>query len=224
LTTEYNYDEDELLWLEKLEGPSELGLAAVEYLKNNRPGAEKLSILDIGCGNGRDAFYLMNNLDCDVLGIDISREATAIAKSRAVEAQNARVRFQCRSYTELKAGKYDVVLCASVYHFLNREAREQFREVVKRSLKPGGTLFLSTLSVNDSEYYGKGTPVKGEVNSFRDDVYVHFSTREELIQDFDFVDAVELYEHDDYDPRVKGPVNYIPWIMIGAYAGAGSKD
>lgn len=220
MTGEYNYDEEELLWLEKLDGPSELGLAAVEYLKNNRPGSEKLDILDIGCGNGRDAFYLIASLNCDVLGVDISREAIDMAKTRAGEAKNGRVRFQCRSYTELRTGKFDVVLCASVYHFLNREAREEFREVVKRSLKPDGLLFLSTLSVNDSEYYGKGTPVKGEVNSFRDDVYVHFSTREELIQDFDFVNVVELYEHDDYDPRVKGPTNYIPWIMIGAYAGA----
>ena len=134
-----------------------------------------------------------------------------------------RVKFRCRRYTGLRAGKYDVVLCASVYHFLNREAREEFRKVVKSSLKPGALLFLSTLSVNDSEYYGRGTPVKGEPNSFRDDVYVHFSTKEELIRDFDFVNAVELYEHDDYDPRVKGPVNYIPWIMIGVYAGAGDN-
>jgi SAM-dependent methyltransferase len=224
LTSEYNYDEDELLWLEKLEGPSELGIAAAQYIESNRPTGEKLSILDIGCGNGRDAFYLVNNLRCDVLGLDISKEAIDIAKERAREAQTKNVKFQCRSYTGLRAGKYDIVLCASVYHFLNREAREEFRKVVKSSLKTGAMLFLSTLSVNDSEYYGKGTPVKGEPNSFRDDVYVHFSTKEELTRDFDFVNAVELYEHDDYDPRVKGPVNYIPWILIGEYAGPRSND
>jgi len=219
LKGEYDHDEDELLWLEKLEGPSEVGIAAVEYIKNKRPTDTKLSILDIGCGNGRDALHLSNNLDCEVLGIDISREAIDIATARAGEAQNKRVRFQCRSYTELSAGRFDVVLCASVYHFLNREAREELRHVIRRSLQPGGMLFLSTLSTSDSEYYGKGEPVDGEAHSFRNDMYTHFSTREELTRDFGFVNIEELYEHDDYDPRVKGPVNYIPWILIGRYAG-----
>lgn len=219
MSDEYSYDENELLWMERLDGPGELGMATVEYIKNKRPTDTKLSILDIGCGNGRDALYLSNNLDCEVLGIDISREAIDIATARAGEVRNRRVSFQRRSYTGLRAGRFDVVLCASVYHFLNREAREELRNVIRRSLQPGGMLSLSTLSTSDSEYYGKGEPVDGEAHSFRNDIYMHFSTREELTRDFGFVNIEELYEHDDYDPRVKGPVNYIPWILIGRYAG-----
>lgn len=211
---------DEYLWLEF---PSELGIAAIEYLQTRRVTYEKCHVLDIGCGNGRDAFYFAKKLNCTVLGIDISQEAVDIAQKAAREKDVEDVKFQCRSYTDLKVGKYDVLLCASVYHFLNQETRQEFREVVKRSLKPDGFMFLSTLSVSDQEYYGKGTPVSDEPNSFRDEIYVHFSTKQELAKDFAFLDIKELYEHDDYDPRIKGPVNYIPWILVGEYARAGSS-
>jgi cyclopropane fatty-acyl-phospholipid synthase-like methyltransferase len=205
----------DLSW--QLEGPSELGIAAVKYLQASGPGKRPLGILDIGCGNGRDAFYLRDNLSCRVLGIDISRDAVNIARDRASRAKIENVEFQCRSYTELKAGRYDIVFTASVYHFLNKEARQEFRDVVKRSLKPKGTLFLSTLSIHDPEYYGRGTPVAGEPNSFRNGVYLHFSTGEELEHDFSFLNIKALYEHEDYDPRVKGEVNYTPWILIGQH-------
>lgn len=205
----------DLSW--QLEGPSELGIAAVKYLQASGLDKQALSILDIGCGNGRDAFYFCDNLACKVLGIDISRDAVNIAKARASKAKIKNVEFQCRSYTELKAGKYDIVFTASVYHFLNKEARQDFREVVKRSLKAKGMLFLSTLSTHDPEYYGRGTPVPDEPNSFRNGVYLHFSTREELAQDFSFLSIRSIHEHEDYDPRVKGEVNYTPWILMGQH-------
>jgi cyclopropane fatty-acyl-phospholipid synthase-like methyltransferase len=205
----------DLSW--QLEGPSELGIAAVKYLQESGTVKRSLSILDIGCGNGRDAFYFRDNLACKVLGIDISRDAVNIARDRASKAKIENVEFQCRSYTELKAGRYGVVFTASVYHFLNKQARQEFREVVRRSLKPKGTLFLSTLSTHDPEYYGRGTPVPGDPNSFRNGLYLHFSTREELEKDFSFLNITALYEHEDYDPRVKGEINYTPWILIGQY-------
>jgi 2-polyprenyl-3-methyl-5-hydroxy-6-metoxy-1,4-benzoquinol methylase len=111
-----------------------------------------------------------------------------------------------------------------VYHFLNKNERRVFRETVMRLLKPNGLLFLSTLSVRDTEYYGKGIRIYEEPNSFLYEyspgkrVYLHFCTREELVADFAFLEIKELYEHEQYDPRVKGPVNYIPWILIGEYA------
>ena len=45
--------------------------------------------------------------------------------------------------------------------------------------------------------------------------YLHFSTRDELVEDFWFLEIKELYEHHEYDPQVKGPVKYIPGILIG---------
>lgn len=218
-------DEDkssESIWLE---GPSELALAVVEYLQKCKLNNEILSILDIACGNGRDAFYFLDNLRCSVLGIDISEEAIDIASNASLKTQKEHVKFQCCNFMELKEGKYDIVFIASLYHFLKKNERKELRKTVMRTLKPNGLLFLSTLSVGDTAYYGKGTPVPEEPNSFlyeissEDRVYLHFCTREELAEDFAFLNIEELYEHEDYDPRVKGPINYTPWILIGEYAG-----
>jgi len=76
----------DLSW--ELEGPSELGIAAVKYLQASGLDSRALSLLDIGCGNGRDAFYFCDNLAGKVLGIDISREAADIATDRASKARS----------------------------------------------------------------------------------------------------------------------------------------
>ena len=84
------------------------------------------------------------------------------------------------------------------------------------SLKPGGLLFLSTLSVRDPEHYGKGSPVPGEPNSFVDKVYLHLFAREELMHDFGFLEIKELYEHEYAEPRATGEAHHhILWILNG---------
>jgi len=214
---EYSYMTDESSFLE---GPSELGIAAVAYLQQQSSIHNPRTILDIGCGNGRDAFYFAEKLRCTVLGIDIAEEAIQSAL-HAAAAPKDNLDFQRRNFMDLTGVKYDIVHTASVYFFLRKRERAALRKTIRRILNPNGLLFLSTLSVSDTEYYGKGTPVHGDCNSFLyedspgERVYLHFSTRDELVEDFWFLEIKELYEHHEYDPQVKGPVNYIPWILIG---------
>ena len=44
------------------------------------------NILDVGCGNGSLAQHLQKNMDCNVVGIDISEEAIASCKAKGIEA------------------------------------------------------------------------------------------------------------------------------------------
>lgn len=205
----------------ELEGPSELAIAAMKYIKKFKPNKDILRILDVGCGNGRDAFYFSDNIKCKIIGIDISKDAIEIALKKAKKLQKKNVKFQIYNFLEFNKGKYDIIFCSGVYHFLKSNERTEFRNKIMRMLKPIGLLFLSTLSVGDTNYYGKGTPIREESHSFLFEysvekrVYLHFSTSEELTNDFSFLDIKELYEHEEYDPHVKGPINYIPWIMIG---------
>jgi 2-polyprenyl-3-methyl-5-hydroxy-6-metoxy-1,4-benzoquinol methylase len=208
-----------------LKGPSELALAAVEFLKKHRYADEGLTILDVACGNGRDSFYLIDNLNCNVLGADISEEAIELARNAVQERHKGYVKFDCIDFKDIKAGTYDIIFIANIYYNFRKKDREQLWDLIKRTLKPNGILFLTALSVNDKEYYGKGEPVLGEYNSFMysdpnyGSIYIHFHTREELEEEFGFLAIKELYEYEPYDPDVKGPVNYLPWILIGEYAG-----
>lgn len=177
------------------------------------------SILDIGCGYGRDVFYFLDNFRCRILGIDISKKAIEIAldTDTALKTQKGDdVKFECCNFTELRDGKYDLVFISNLYQLLKKDERQELRKTIMRTLAPNGLLFLSTLSVRDPEHYRKGIPVFGESNSFQEKVYIHFCTREELIEDFAFLNIKELYEHEYYEPHANGEVHHhISWILIG---------
>ncbi|MGB2798264.1 MAG: class I SAM-dependent methyltransferase [Dehalococcoidia bacterium] len=212
------YESCERVWGE---GPSELAKAAVRFLQEYAPKADVLNILDIGCGYGRDAFYFSDNCSCSILGIDISGKAIDIASKAALKTPEGDMEFRCCNFTELTEGNYDMVVVSNLYQVLKQDEREELREAVTRTLKLSGLLFLSTLSIRDPEHSGKGIPVPDEPGSFIDKRYVHLCTREELIEDFAFLDIEELYEHEYYEPRANGEVHHhISWILIGEHAGA----
>jgi len=201
-------------------GPSELALAAVSHLKKNKPDKEILSVLDIGCGYGRDAFYFLENLDCEILGIDISEKAIEIASNTAIEKGTGDIRFECRDFREPVDGNYDIVYFSNLYQLLDSDTRKDLKNAAAKALKPQGLLFLSTLSVSDPEHYGKGEPIPGEPNSFYDGRYLHLCTREELMEDFSFLDIREFYEHEYDEPRATGETHHhISWILMGETAG-----
>ena len=207
------YERNQRVWGE---GPGELAVAAVSYLQKCRSNDETLSILDIGCGYGRDAFYFLGNIKCKVMGIDISERAIDIASAAVLETQKEDVKFQCCGFSELSAGEYDIVFVSNFYQLLRGNEREELRKTIGKSLKRKGLLFLSTLSINDPQHHGKGAPVPGESNSFHDKVYIHLCTREELIGDFVFLNVRELYEHEYYEPRATDEIHHhISWMLIG---------
>ena len=198
------------------ERPSELAVAMVKYLRGHKINDTMASILDMGCGYGRDALYFLGQLRCEILGIDISEKAIDMAKKAAISRKN--VKFLRSDFTELSKDSYDIIHISNLYQLLRRSQREELRRMVMKVIKPNGLLFLSTLSISDPEHYGKKVPVPDEPNSFVDKVFLHFCTRTELEHDFNFLNIRELYEHEYYEPRAAGETHHhISWILIGEY-------
>jgi len=207
------YKDSGNIWGER---PSELAIAMAKYLRGHKTNDNMISILDIGCGYGRDALYFLGHFRCEILGIDGSEKAIDLAKKAAVSRKN--MKFQCCDFTELGKDSYDVVFISNLYQLLRRSEREELRRTVMKVIKPNGLLFLSTLSISDPEHYGKGAPFSDESNSFMDKVFLHFCTRNELEKDFKFLTIGELYEHEYYEPRATGETHHhISWILIGEY-------
>jgi len=206
------YQKNKCIWGER---PSELAVAAVKYLKEYRLNDE-LKILDIGCGYGRDIIYFSKHLKGYFLGIDTSEKGIEIARNTQKSKEN--INFRCCNFTEVEDDGYDIVFIANLYHLLKPAEREQFRKKIKEVLKPNGLLFLSAISINDREEYGKGVPVPDELHSFQKDVYAHFFTKEELQKDFDFMILRELYEQEYDEPHITGEIHHhISWILIGEF-------
>ena len=197
--------------------PSELAIIAVRYLKSCRSGDKNLSILDIGCGYGRDCIYLAKHLDCCVFGIDTSQKAIEILKNSIADPYTKKIRFECCDFMDIDPDKYDIVFASNLHQILQRSQREEFRIKVAELLKPGGLLFLNNLSTNDPEEYGKGEPCPDECNSVINNKYLHFCTKEELEEDFQFLSIKELYEHRYDEPRAHGETHHhISWILIAS--------
>ncbi len=197
--------------------PSELAIIAVRYLKSHQLEDKYLSVLDIGCGYGRDCLYLARHLNCCIFGIDISQNAIDILKNSTVDPSTKAIQFKCCDFRDIDQCKYDIVFASNLYQILQRKQREEFRIKVADILKPGGLLFLNNLSTNDPEEYGKGEPCPDERNSFINNKYLHFCTKEELEEDFQFLSIKELYEHRYDELRAHGETHHhISWILIAS--------
>ena len=99
------------------------------------------------------------------------------------------------------AGPYDVVFTCNVYHLLGPIGRREFAAALAAATRPGGLLFLSTLSPRDPQHYAVGEPVSGEERSWVDKVYLHFCTAEELTRDFSAFEIIDLDERRYDEPR-----------------------
>lgn len=209
------YKKNKYLWGKE---PSELADPMIHYLKKYESDKEILNIIDIGCGYGRDVFYISQNLRCKILGIDSSKVAIKMAKNDINKVKGQQIEFRYCDFRDLKEDECDIIYFSNLYQILKKEERRDLNIKIKNILRPNGLLFLSTLSVKDPEHYGKGIPIPEELNSYQQEVYLHFCTKEELEIDFNFLKIMELYEHEYYEPRVTGEKHHhISWILIGEY-------
>ena len=198
------------------DGPSELAVIIVDYLHRHNLEKRRLVILDIGCGYGRDEIYLPKHLNCHIKAIDSSQEAISTAENTVSSLKIEDVDFAVCNFTDVAEDKYDVVFISNLYHSLKEPERRQLRDKLKNLLRPNGMLFLSALSVNDPEEYGKGAPVEHELHSFQGKKYLHFCTAEELRGDLDFLSIKALYEHKYDEPHYQGKTHHhISWILVG---------
>ena len=213
MTWDDAYRTDQRVWGDK---PSELAAFACRHLQGIKSSGKAIGILDIGCGYGRDAIYLANNLNCRVLGIDNSSEAIEMARKALPADLESRVTFQCCDFRQMADGKFDIIFASNFYQLLKKDERQDLRDTVNKKLKPGGTFFLSTFSTGDPEHFGQGQHIEDDINSFKDKRFLHFCTREELESDFSFLPIRELGEHEYYEPRSNGEVHHhILWILAG---------
>lgn len=112
--------------------------------KDTLPFDSTTSVMDLGCGNGRNVVYLAQTFGMTGHGYDIS--------SAAVEQANAlgkglEVTFTQRSIAgdiNLPDSSQDLVLDMMTSHFLSDTERNHMRAEVYRVLKPGGWFFMKT--------------------------------------------------------------------------------
>jgi SAM-dependent methyltransferase len=111
-----------------------------------------LSVLDLGCGNGRNLIYLAQTFGMKGLGLDNSQEAINQAKAASKDLP---IEYQTRSIAEPLIATDEsqtFVLDMMTSHFLNEEERNKLLTEIARVLKPNGWLFWKTFLRDEDEH------------------------------------------------------------------------
>lgn len=102
------------------------------------------SVLDMGCGNGRNLIFLAENFGMHGVGYDIS--AAAIKQAKVASGKH-NLSYEARSIAgdiPLPDESQTFVLDMMSSHFLSEKERTHMRAEVFRVMKPGGWLFMKT--------------------------------------------------------------------------------
>lgn len=120
-----------------------------------------MTILDVGCGIGRDAFQLFNFFSANgrYIGIDVTRDSIAWCQKNITSKHSQFTFHHCDAVSELynpfgsitsmdyqfpvADGSVDRIVLASVFtHMLEDEVTHYLKEF-RRILKPGGLVYAS---------------------------------------------------------------------------------
>ncbi len=161
----------------------------------------KTYVVDAGCGNGRNLFFLNENFGCTGLGYDLSQEAINVANKKN---KDPKIKFVVQNLNQkipLEDGKVDLLVDAVASHVLRKEEREFFKSEVLRVLSVGSYYFLKSL-LRDDDIHSKNMirefgNIAGEENSYIHPtigIFEHVPSEEELVnfykEDFE-IDKIE---------------------------------
>ena len=111
----------------------------LESLPNNS------NVYDLGCGNGRNMVNNSNNLN--FIGVDNCENFVSICKNKNLSVINSNI-----TKIPLNNNSADAIICIAVFHHLSStENRIQSLLEMKRLVKPGGKILLSTWSINQPQ-------------------------------------------------------------------------
>jgi SAM-dependent methyltransferase len=152
---------------------------ALRIFIDNLPDGERLRVLELGCGQGKQAIELARS-GYSVSAFDRSPVAIAAARRNAEKA-DVKVDFLEHDLTRALPYQSQVFSGAfshlSLHYFDDLKTREIFSELT-RVLRPGGLVFFTARSVRDP-FYGQGDWLgrdlychEGHVRRFFDQEYI----------------------------------------------------
>ncbi|MBO4423624.1 MAG: class I SAM-dependent methyltransferase [Clostridia bacterium] len=108
------------------------------------------SILEIGCGEGRDAKAVLG-AGYDLTAADISPSAVRFCQKLMPQHKDRFIRLDCLNGTHGK--KYDMIYAVAVLHMLTDDAdREKFYSFIKDHLKDGGSALVCSMGDGETEF------------------------------------------------------------------------
>ncbi|MGB3300841.1 MAG: class I SAM-dependent methyltransferase [Phormidesmis sp.] len=117
--------------------------SAYSFCSGRKPTTDRVRILDAGCGTGVGTEYLVHlNPEAEVVGMDLSAGAIAVATERCQRSGADRVTFHNLSIYDVAQipGEFDLINCVGVLHHMPDPTRGI--QALATKLKPGGILHI----------------------------------------------------------------------------------
>jgi ubiquinone/menaquinone biosynthesis C-methylase UbiE len=147
------------------------------------------SVLDLGCGAGRNSVYLAKK-GFDVVGVDVSKSALTLANKWAKKEKLANATFTLGTMVNIPFDDchFDAVVSISVIHHGVKEDIIRTIAEVHRTLKKNGVFLANIASIEDPRY-GEGEKVEENTYSIleafeekRFEELHHFFTKKEACE------------------------------------------
>ena len=133
---------DKIAKINQLLGGNLLTLRGVQDLIANIPNQTKITIVDVGCGNGDmlrtlSDYSLKNNLNFKLIGIDAN--AFTINHAQELSSNYPNISFRCEDVFEknFEELKYDIVLCTLTLHHFKDDEIIQLMTIFNANSKVG---------------------------------------------------------------------------------------
>lgn len=146
------------------------------YKKQNQPFQEslfasycmtqwlkpKMTLLELGCGNGRDALYL-SKCGVNVLAVDQCAEEIDFLNNRF---GGKNISFKCADFSDLKfRKKFDAIYSRFTLHAISKQQEIRTLNWCARHLNENGLLLIEARGIQN-EIYGMGERVADEADAF----------------------------------------------------------
>ena len=177
----------------------------VKYFKIIQPS----NVLEIGCGNGRNAIYLAQK-GCTVTAVDLSQQAIEWSREQA-DVQNVNIKFICENIFNLKleSQKFDYIYDSGCFHHLSPHRRVSYIQFINKYLKTNGYFSISAFKENgkyggsafsDKQYY-MDRSLHGGLGYSKEKLQILFSGFQEI--------EIRDMQHDNLNDNVFGLEDFI---------------
>jgi len=177
------------------------GNKRVDFLRNflrQTISAKTRTILEVGCGIGSNAAYLVKKVAerSSLTAVDVSAENIRIAKRLF---SDPRIVFLCQDICEWDHGaqRFDVIILPDVYEHIPRARRDTLHKALSQHLENCGKIIMSVPSPEHQEFLrrrGEGLQVVDEVVTLEDIISMSLDVEGTLT----YFAKVSVWQREDY--------------------------
>lgn len=167
-----------------------------ELIKNNKENNP--TILEIGCGNGKNMYYILKKISCNLIGVDTCQNFIDMCLSSKLNVKKNNI-----TNLDFNDSTFDHILCIATFHHLLSETDKNkgMKEII-RVMKSGATGIItcwSTEQPDDSKFkFHDGINIvmwKGrqDLNKIRYYYVYNYNMFLEFFSSFNEIEILKIY-------------------------------